>query len=193
MQMAPSGRPSPSLNVSAEGNGSSTITVGPQGGVYLIGNNAVVFPKNSICEPSTSGYGMSLWDAPCTPLTSTLTIAYETHVANGVTSVDFKTPLRFVPSNNPGHWVWMYMYTPGAVGASADLSKFTIYYAPTPGGPLYDESLTDPTMRTYVDSRTGVSARRIKHFSGYTQYGIACDPATSLDPTCTDSPTTLTH
>jgi hypothetical protein len=184
MQLAPNGRPSLSLNTTAKASVSSSIRVGPKGGVFMIGNNAVVFPANSICEPATSGYGVTLWDAPCSPLRHALTIAYETSTANGRTSIDFKTPLRFAPSNDPAQWVWVYMYTPGAVASSADLSKYTIYYTPSLGGPLYDETATDATMRTYVDSRTGVSARRIKHFSGYTVYGIACGPASSGDPAC---------
>jgi hypothetical protein len=189
MQLAPEGRPTLSLNTTANASARSSIRVGPKGGVFLIGNNAVVFPRNSICEPTTSGYGVSMWDAPCTPLRESLTIAYETSTSNGRTSIDFKTPLRFVPSNNPAEWVWVYMYTPGAVTSSADLSRFTIYYAPTLDGPLYDETAADATLRTYVDSRTGVSARRIKHFSGYTVYGVACNPnALIFDPNCTSSP-----
>jgi hypothetical protein len=154
--------------------------------VYLIGNNAVVFPRGSVCQPSdANGYGVEKWDAPCTPLTQTLTIQYETSVKQGRTSIDFKTPLRFVPTNNPAQYVWMMMYTPGAINSTGDLEQFTIYYTPTLNGPMYDEAASDPTLRTYVDSRSGISMRRIKHFSGYTSSaGLACDPLTSLDPTC---------
>jgi hypothetical protein len=182
-RFAPEGRPALSLNTAAAERTSSSFTVGPQGGVFFIGANAVIFPKGSICEPSTSGYGDALWDAPCTPLRGTITVSYETSLSGGRTAVDFKTPLRFVPSTDPSHWVWMYMSTPAAVSAT-DLSKFTIYYAPSLNGPLFDESTTDATLRTYVDTRTGVSMRRIKHFSGYNSWGRDCDPAAG---TCADS------
>ena len=36
---------------------------------------------------------------------------------------------------------------------------------------MVDDAATDPTLRTYVDTRTGISVRRIKHFSGYTALG----------------------
>jgi hypothetical protein len=185
MQFAPAGRPSLSLDITASAATSGSIRVGPQGGVYFIGSNAVVFPRGSVCDPS-SAYGLDTWDKPCAPLTRQLTIQYETSIKNGRTSIDFKTPLRFAPTNDPSQYVWMMMYTPGATSSSADLQRFTIYYTPTLDGPMYDEAASDPTLKTYVDSRTGISMRRIKHFSGYTQYGIACDPLTSIDPTCTD-------
>ena len=34
-------------------------------------------------------------------------------------------------------------------------------------GPCVDESLTDPSMRTFGDAVSGLLGRRIKHFSGY--------------------------
>ena len=181
--------PSFSLNTAAATRATSSFTVGPQGGVFFVGTNAVVFPKGSICEPSTSGYGVSQWDAPCTPLKSAITVSYETTVLDGHTAVDFKTPLRFVPSSNPENWVWLYMYTPAAVNAT-DLSPFTILYAPTLGGAAYDESLTDATLRTYVNTRTGVSVRRIKHFSGYTSWGSNCDPNALTSCSNSDSAST---
>jgi hypothetical protein len=165
MQFAPAGRPSLNLDISASATTSGSIRLGPQGGVFLIGNNAVVFPRGSVCQPSeANGYGVEKWDAPCTPLTQTLTIQYETSVKQGRTSIDFKTPLRFVPTNNPAQYVWMMMYTPGAINSTGDLEQFTIYYTPTLNGPMYDEAASDPTLRTYVDSRSGISMRRIKHF-----------------------------
>jgi hypothetical protein len=188
MALAPSALPSLSLGDNGRENEESSITVGPKGGIFLVGNVAVVFPKGSICDPATSGYDMSLWGAPCEPLRGNITIPYTTSLTNGRTSVDFKTPLRFVPSNDPAQWVWIFMSTPRA--ASTSLAASTIFYAPVLNGPSYDESLLNPTLRTYVDSRTGVSARRIEHFSGYTSYGRTCDPST--DPNCTAAPGSAT-
>ena len=61
----------------------------------------------------------------------------------------------------------MVMYTPDAAGTT-DLSKYNILWARSIGGETIDESASDPTMRTYVDNVSGLSLRRIKHFSGFT-------------------------
>jgi hypothetical protein len=164
MSLAPQDRPQLQLNGGNSNNESTDFTVGPKGGVFRIGNHAVIFPAQSICEPATSGYGLSTWDDSCTPLRGSIRIHAETRTLNGHSWVDFSPSLRFVPSDNPARWVWMYMYVPGA-SALGDLSQVNILYAPVIGGPAYDESLSDPTMRTYVGS--GIAVRRIKHFSGY--------------------------
>ena len=102
---------------------------------------------------------------------------------NGRTQIDFSPSLRFVPSDNPMRWVWLYMSVPSLAGTT-DLEAFKIFYAPTLDGPVIDESLTDPSIRTYVDSRTGVSLRRVKHFSGYlVSTGFNCE-ATPEAPEC---------
>jgi hypothetical protein len=52
------------------------------------------------------------------------------------------------------------------------LSRFNILYAPTVGATTVDETVSDATLRTYVDTSMGISLRRIKHFSAYEQgYG----------------------
>ena len=61
----------------------------------------------------------------------------------------------------------MAMYTPDAAG-STDLSKYNILWARSIGGETVDEATSDSSMRTYVDTFSGLSLRRIKHFSGFT-------------------------
>lgn len=175
---APEGRPSLSLTVSSTSSTSADFTVGPNGGVFFIGNNAVYFPANSICDPATSGYGTGTWDNACAPASAPIAIHADVRTLNGRSWVDFSPALRFVPSNDASKWVWMIMYAPG-VSTASDLTKYNIYYAPTIGGTLVDETLTDPTLRTYVD-RSGLSMRRIKHFSGYTSSAITCDPSVDV-------------
>ena len=174
MMAAPVGRPSLSLSGTAPSNTTSDFTVGPQGGVFFVGNHAVVFPKQSICDPERSTYGE--WDVECKTIGKPIQIHAEVRSENGRTWVDFSPELRFAPSDDPSRWVWIYMYTPDARGAQGDLSKFNILYAPSIGGVTVDDAASDPTLRTYVDTRTGVSVRRIKHFSGYTaSAGRSCD------------------
>ena len=167
ISLAPLGRPSLDLSGGKGDSASVDFTVGPNGGLFLVGNNAVVFPSQSVCDPATSGYGAATWDLPCTPLQSTLKVHAEVRRSDGRAWVDFTPSLRFVPSSNPSNWVWMAMYTPDAAG-STDLSKYNILWARSIGGETVDEATSDPSMRTYVDTFLGLSLRRIKHFSGFT-------------------------
>lgn len=176
MMLAPDGAPRLSLMGNEKGNNEVEFTVSPNGGVYFIGNNAVVFPARSICDPATSSYGPGTWDSPCEPLSSPLKIHATIRTATLGTWVDFSPSLRFVPSSNSKQWVWMTMYTPAVIGAK-DLSAFNILFATKIGAAGIDESPSDATLRTYVDTRGGVATRRIKHFTGYmTSSGKACDP-----------------
>ncbi|MEO6525991.1 MAG: hypothetical protein ABIP93_05155 [Gemmatimonadaceae bacterium] len=167
ISLAPQGRPSLQLSGGLPDSTAVDFTVGPTGGVFYTGNHAVFFPAQSICDPATSGYGPGTWDAPCSPLQASLRVHAEVRRSNGQTFVDFAPSLRFVPSTNPLRWVWMVMRTPEAVGATGDLSRFNILWAERIGGKPVDETLDDPTLRTYVDTWVGLSMRRIKHFSGY--------------------------
>lgn len=185
--LAPEGRPSLSLSGGSDQNGSADFTVNPKGGVYVVGNHAVVFPAYSICDPDKSSYGEGTWNAPCVTLKGAIRIHATTRSLNGVDWVDFTPHLRFVPSSNPSRWVWMFMHTPQAVGASGDLSRFNILFADRIGGSLVNDATTDPTLRTYVDTRSGTSSRRIEHFTGYAvSSGYSCDSpdgcASSLAP-----------
>lgn len=163
---APAARPQLSLSGNSVQNGVTQFTVNASGGTFYIGNHAVVFPARSICDPATSSYGATEWDAPCKPLTRPLTITARLSTANGVSAVDFSPSIRFVPSVSPARWVWIYMYTPEARGAT-DLSQFAILFSPSLGATPVNDALTDPTLRTYVDTQLGMSYRRIKHFTGY--------------------------
>jgi hypothetical protein len=181
--LAPEGRPSLSLNGQNDENGTASFTVNPWGGVYYVGNHAVVFPAHSVCDPEKSTYGVGTWDSPCVALTHPIQVKATTRRLNGVDWVDFSPDIRFVPSARPSRWVWMVMYTPQTIGASGDLSRFSILFAERIGGPLLNDAATDPTLRTYVDTQSGVSYRRVKHFSGYAvSDGRACDPSAVTCP-----------
>ncbi|MEO7711810.1 MAG: hypothetical protein ABIV10_02695 [Gemmatimonadaceae bacterium] len=178
MLMAPSGAPSLSLSGGDVANGSTTFTVGPWGGVFFVGNHAVYFPARSICDPATSTYGEGTWDTACTPLTRSITISAQVSTVGGGKAVDFTPELRFVPSSSPAQWVWIFMYTPEARSAS-NLSPFNILFASSLGAQPENDAALDASLRTYVDTRSGVSFRRIKHFSGYVvPAGNTCDPTT---------------
>jgi hypothetical protein len=173
VRLAPQGRPRLALSGGLPDSTAVDFYVGAGGGVFYTGNHAVVFPAGSVCDPAASTYGPGTWDDACSPLQSTLKVHAEVRRRDGATWVDFTPALRFVPSTNSSKWVWMVMYSPEAKDATGDLSRFNILYAPTLGGKPVDETATDSSLRTYVDTWSGVSIRRIKHFSAYEQgYGV---------------------
>lgn len=171
MMMAPAGVPQLSLSGHSSNNVDVDFTVTPAGGVFFVGKNAVVFPANSICDPSASSYGAGTWDDACIPLNSPLTVHATVRTATAGTWVDFKPSLRFVPSDDSHNWVYMFM-----------ASKNAILFAPSLGALGVDDAAADATVRTYFDSHGGYTLRRIKHFTGYmTSSGRTCTPG---EPDC---------
>lgn len=143
-----------------------SITIEPwhQTSYYLGSGNSIIFPAHSLCDVQTSTYGVTEWDKPCVPETSSTTVNAKAWLdANGHARVDFDRHLRFVPSTNPMQWV---------VLSFADLQAsldpfFNILYCPTATSGCFDESVNDPTLLTVRNPITGRVTRRIKHFSGY--------------------------
>jgi hypothetical protein len=185
MLMAPQGMPQISLDRHSSDGGSDgsdvDFTVTPNGGTFYIGKHAVVFPARSICDPDKSSYGEGTWDSPCTALKGAMKIHASVRSAKLGIWIDFKPSLRFVPSNDPRQWVYLFMNTPDVIGAK-DLSKYSMLFAPSLGAKGIDDAAGDATLRTYIDTRTGTTMRRIEHFTGYmTSSGRSCDPSSESD------------
>jgi hypothetical protein len=163
--LLPGGAPRPSIivNSMAANESSADFTVTTSGGYFRMGMHAIVFPARAICDPATSGYGPEFWDKDCEVLRGQVAIHAELRQQDGREWIDFSPELRFRPSADPSEWVWIYMYTDAAVSLNPSLS---ILWSPAIGVPGIDESLEDPTLRTFV-SPSGYAYRRIKHFSGY--------------------------
>ena len=182
MSLAPQGRPHLDLVGGLPDSASVDFDISPNGGIFDLGNHAVVFPAQSVCDPATSSYGAGTWDQPCTPLQTSIRVHAEVRRVNGETAVDFTPSLRFVPSDNPARWVWLVLYTPSAVG-STNLTDYNILWESTFGAQTVDETPSDSSLRTYVDTWQGISLRRIKHFTGYIMPGgRSCDPANEECP-----------
>jgi len=173
---APSGIPSPDIIVHhvADDSGSAEFTVTPTGGVFNLGPHAIYFPAHSICDPATSTYGPTEWDAPCEVLTTPIRFRAEIRHEEGRSWIDFSPSVRFVPTDEPASSVWLYMKT-STLSTDPDsalqlLSRLAVLYSPALGMPGIDEAINDSSLATYVWLEGGVAFRRIKHFTGYNVY-----------------------
>ena len=149
------------INSMAQDQRSAEFTVDQGGGYFNLGNHGIYFPRNVICDPEKSSYGPAYWDDNCPQLRTPIRIRAEIRTQDGREWVDFTPELRFKPSADPYSWVWMYML----VGDAQSDKSLNILWSPAIGVPGIDESLQDPSLRTYVQG--GYAYRRIKHFSGY--------------------------
>ena len=170
---APVGAPRADVIVDymAEDSASADFTVTPSGGVFNLGPHAIYFPANSICDPMTSSYGPTEWDAPCDVLTRPIQFHAEIREVDGRSYVDFTPAVRFVPTSDPASSVWLYMKT-SALSSNPDsalaaLRRMSVMYSPAIGQVGVNEALADASLRTYVWMDGGIAFRKIKHFSGY--------------------------
>ena len=176
MGRGPAGVPSPDVIIHhvADDSASAEFTVTPTGGVFALGPHAIYFPANAICDPATSSYGPTEWDAPCDVLTEPIRFRAEVREIDGRSYVDFTPSVRFVPTAEESNAVWLYMKTSALStdpdSALAALRRMSVLYSTTLGDPGINEALTDSSLRTYVWLDGGIAFRRIKHFSGYNVY-----------------------
>ena len=164
----PVGAPSPDVIVDriAADSLSADLTVTPTGGTFVLGKHAIFFPANSICDPSTSTYGPAHWDAPCEVLTEPIQIHAEIRHKDGYQWIEFSPELRFVPTDDPYQFVWLYLKSEQAENPDV-LERFAILWAPDDSTQAIDESAADASLTTYLWRDGGVLFRRIKHFSHY--------------------------
>ena len=143
------------------------------------GDNVVTFPANSICDPSTSGYDQSLWDAPCTPLQSQITITANWSSKLGHAYVEFQPALRFVPTNDPSQYVTITMKDVTPLDPTA---QQPILWLRPSDSVWVDEGAYDPSENSVEDLNGNRVSRRLKHFSGYlVGPSEVCDAFTSSD------------
>ena len=160
---ARAGRPGAQL---ATDSNTTTLTIDPNvSRTYSFGQNWIFFPAHSICDPATSGYGPGLWDTPCTPVSQPVTITVHWSGRGGYAFAHFSPDLRFVPADARAISRWVVLSLHSQRGLR-DLSAYTILYNIQPSV-WVDESLTDPTLRAWLDPLHNSVYRRVKHFSGY--------------------------
>jgi hypothetical protein len=152
-------------------DGTYSVTFNPATDhVFSLGPNRLEMPANSVCALGTSGYGRASWDRPCTPETNYVTLVVTVKGASSSNpQVDFSPAMRF----NPDKRVSLYFYVPQV--KAEDAKNWTILYCPSAfigsgsgsSNSCVDESLTDPSLRSYIDYNANVLFRRLKHFSVY--------------------------
>ncbi len=137
------------------------------------GDHSVYFPANSICDPTTSGYGEDMWDAPCTPLQGTITIHASWSSKYGHAYIDFQPALRFVPTSDASQYVTLTMKDYYDLDPSY---HYPIFWQRPSDGDWIDESVIDPSLGALNDVQGNRVSRRLKHFSGYlVGAGEVCD------------------
>jgi hypothetical protein len=143
----------------------ATLTIDPNvSRTYAFGQNWIYFPARAVCDPATSGYGPTLWDSPCTPLDRPITVTVHWSARGGHAFAEFSPELRFVPADDRSvfRWVILSLHDHRRI---QDVDPYNILYQGTAG--WVDESLTDPTLRAWIDPLRNSVVRRVKHFSGY--------------------------
>ncbi len=143
-------------------DGTYTFKIDPTQNQSLpLGPNRLDLPANSVCDLTTSGYGPSTWNLPCTPQVLPVTITVIVKNAAMVNSrMDFFPAMRF----NPAKDVQLYMYFPNV--SATDMKTWTMLFCPDIGSCI-DESVADLSLVSKMDREASVLFRRIKHFSGY--------------------------
>jgi hypothetical protein len=147
------------------GTTSYQFTVNPtQTQSFIFGVHMVKFPANTICNPSTSGYGPSTWLSSCSKLTTPITMVATTWIdVLGRARIDFNVDIRFYPNAN-GQLPTAYLMDP-----AASLSAYSRidYCATSNSNSCVNEAATDTVLQTKRDPITGYLYRIIRHFSGY--------------------------
>jgi hypothetical protein len=146
-------------------HGSRKFTIRPGKSVRKkLGDYQLSIPAGVVCDPATSGYGPSYWNAPCRSLNRPLAVTAEWVTVDGNQFIRFRPAIRFAPSSNPRNWV---ILSAKPDGAFDPLKNYAILWRDPVTQTWVDESATDPSLKAQLDPRTNRVLRRLKHFSDY--------------------------
>jgi hypothetical protein len=128
--------------------------------ISIDGKHRLDLPADAICDPEYSSYGPGTWDEPCEAFDHPIKItAYSWRDDTGYPRVAFVPSLRFAPGK-----IVLLVMKDRAIKLGG---MYTILYCGEDGLSCVDESLSDPTLHTFVNQKAGFAFRRIKHFSVY--------------------------
>ena len=161
-------------------DGTYTVTIDPNvANTLAMAGSRLEIPAGAVCALASSGYGPTLWDAPCAPEVRSLQLTITVSSSGGEgASVDFSPALRFSPLSK----VMLTLNAPNV--SQQDVKNWVILYCPTvtsttsgngsggsgsgkEGGKCVNESLNDKDLQSFVDYDQKQLFRRIKHFSLY--------------------------
>ena len=127
---------------------------------FTIGSHVLIVPADAVCDPELSTYGPGTWNDDCTAIRKPIKVtAYTWREKNGLPRVQFSPELRFHPSKTVQLWM--------KDRAVKEGGWYSILYCVDELSPCVDESISDPTLHSFVLQKQGVVYRRIKHFSVY--------------------------
>ena len=165
VQISPDAAPLMSISGRGQETGSRAFTIYPGIPVFeKLGEHVLTMPANVVCDPATSGYGVSFWDLPCVTLDRPIQVTATWSQRNGEPVVSFSPDLRFVPSDDASRWVNLSLKA--SKGIDPALS-YAILWFDTEAGQWIDESKNDPSLRARTNQTGNVVVRRLKHFSDY--------------------------
>ena len=160
-------------------DGTYNVNIDPAvANTLVMAGNTLEIPASSVCAIGSSGYGPTLWDAPCTAETRTVQLTITVNSSGSGASIDFNPALRF----NPLSKVVLTLSAPNV--SVQDAKNWVILYCPSStsttsgsgsggsgggkdGNKCVNESLTDKDLQTFINYDARQLFRRIKHFSRY--------------------------
>jgi hypothetical protein len=145
---------------------SRTFTIRPGRAVKEnFGEHHLTMPPNAICDPATSGYGVSYWNLPCNPVDREIEVtAYWTEY-KGDPVIRFKPDLRFVPAGDDQSR-WVVLSVKHTKGIDPD-KYYTLLWRDPATNEWIDESVEDASQKTDAKKNLRRVSRRLKHFSDY--------------------------
>lgn len=150
-------------SVAASNALSYQFTVNPtQSMTFIIGEHMVSFLANTICDPSSSGYGPATWQQQCARLTQSIVITATTWIDDaGRSRIDFANALRFAPNAQSQ------LPAIDLRDADASLKDWGRVDYCADNGPCTIEAASDAALATQRDPATGFLFRLVRHFAGY--------------------------
>jgi hypothetical protein len=155
------------MSVSGRGQvtGSRVFTIYPGAPVNeKLGEHTLTMPANVVCDPATSGYGVSFWDQSCALIDRPIQVTATWSERNGKPVVSFSPDLRFAPSDDQSRWVNLALKDNKGIDPSL---YYTILWLDSQSGEWVDESAADPSLHTRTIQSGNIVVRRLKHFSDY--------------------------
>ncbi len=137
-------------------------------GSVQLGEFALAWDANSVCDPATAGYGYAFWKKDCAASPADIPMTVTLWNDGERTYAEFYPDIRFSPEKD----VTLTVKRPQIVGKKVTpkiVRTYSIMYTHRIGDTRYfvDEAWYDPEQRSHFNTATGDVWREIRHFSGF--------------------------